>query len=77
VHPREAAKPAVVHNAAAVIGIHNHPSGDAAPSIEDRQCTERLAQAFKLLGIRLLDHIIIGESDYFSFADAGLLGQME
>lgn len=77
VHPREVAKPAVVHNAAAIIGVHNHPSGDAAPSVEDRQCTERLVQAFKLLGIRLLDHIIIGESDYFSFADAGLLGQME
>jgi DNA repair protein RadC len=77
VHPREVAKPAVIHNAAAVIGIHNHPSGDAAPSTEDRQCTERLVKAFKLLGIRLLDHIIIGDADYFSFADAGLLGQME
>ncbi|MGA2263862.1 MAG: JAB domain-containing protein, partial [Acidobacteriota bacterium] len=52
-------------------------SGDAAPSTEDRQCTERLVKAFKLLGIRLLDHIIIGDADYFSFADAGLLGQME
>jgi DNA repair protein RadC len=87
VHPREAMKPAVspkIDNkenwrnavqcsAAAVIFCHNHPSGDPAPSREDRDCTKRLVEAGKLLGIRVLDHVIIGDNDYFSFADAGLL----
>lgn len=85
VHPREAMKPAVTMRidhrenwrdavrctAAAVIFTHNHPSGDAAPSREDRECTKRLVDAGKVLGIRVLDHVICGDSDYFSFADAG------
>ena len=73
VHPRECLKAALLDSAAAVIFLHNHPSGDPAPSREDRECTNRLAQAAKILGIRVLDHIIFGETDYFSFADAGLL----
>jgi DNA repair protein RadC len=73
VHPRECLKAALLDSAAAVIFIHNHPSGDPAPSREDRECTNRLVEASKILGIRVLDHIIIGETDYFSFADAGLL----
>ena len=52
--------------------MHNHPSGDPAPSHEDRECTNRLVEAAKILGIRVLDHIIFG-TDYYSFADAGLL----
>ena len=73
VHPREVFKPAILENSAAVIFLHNHPSGDPAPSREDRECTNRLAQAAKILGIRVLDHIIFGETEYFSFADAGIL----
>jgi DNA repair protein RadC len=50
-----------------------HPSGDPAPSREDRDCTNRLVEASKILGIRVLDHIIFGQTDYYSFADVGLL----
>jgi DNA repair protein RadC len=76
VHPREEFKPAILENSAAIIFLHNHPSGDPAPSREDRECTNRLAQAAKILGIRVLDHIIFGETEYFSFADAGILADM-
>jgi DNA repair protein RadC len=75
VHPREVFAPAVKDSAAATICIHNHPSGDPAPSREDRECTERLCQAGKIIGIRVLDHIVLGFDDYYSFADAGLLNQ--
>ena len=74
-HPREVFWAAVYHRAAGIICLHNHPSGDPAPSREDRECTERLYKVSKILGIRLLDHIVIGENDYFSFADAGLLAE--
>jgi DNA repair protein RadC len=73
VHPREVFAPAVRDSTAAIIFMHNHPSGDPAPSREDRECTQRLFQAGYILGIRVLDHIVIGHDDYFSFADAGLL----
>ena len=73
VHPREVFKPAILENSAAVIFLHNHPSGDPAPSREDRECTNRLTAAAKILGIRVLGHVVFGEKDYFSFADAGLL----
>lgn len=73
VHPREVFGPAVRDSAAAVIFIHNHPSGDPAPSREDRECTQRLIHAGQILGIRVLDHIVLGYDDYYSFADAGLL----
>ncbi len=70
--PRDVLKVAVAQSAASIICCHNHVSGDAAPSREDRECTERLAAAAKILGIRLLDHIVFGE-EHFSFADAGLI----
>jgi DNA repair protein RadC len=73
VHPREVFKPAILSNASSVILTHNHPSRDPLPSQEDRALTVRLFQAGKLLGIDVLDHIIIGEEKYFSFADEGLL----
>jgi DNA repair protein RadC len=73
VHPREVFSAAVRDSTAALIFLHNHPSGDPAPSREDRECTQRLARAGKILGIRVLDHIILGHDDYFSFADAGQL----
>ncbi len=73
VHPRECLKAALLDSAAAVVFMHNHPSGDSAPSREDRDCTIRLVEASKILGIRVLDHVIFGETDYYSFADAGML----
>lgn len=73
VHPREVFSPAVRDSTAALIFLHNHPSGDPAPSLDDRECTQRLCRAGKILGIRVLDHVILGYDDYFSFADAGQL----
>ncbi|MBI3328128.1 MAG: DNA repair protein RadC [Nitrospinae bacterium] len=75
VHPREAFLPAIKESAAAVIFLHNHPSGDPTPSAEDKELTRRLADVGRLVGITVLDHIIIGmgEPGYVSFLDAGLL----
>ena len=73
VHPREVFALAVRESAAGVLFVHNHPSGDPMPSQEDRQLTDRLAAAGRLLGIRVLDHLIIGDSRYVSFADEGWL----
>ena len=73
VHPREVFALAVRESAAAVIFLHNHPSGDPTPSPEDRQLTDRLVAAGTLLGIRVLDHVIIGDGRYVSFADEGWL----
>jgi DNA repair protein RadC len=74
VHPREVYKSAILANAASIICGHNHPSTDCQPSRVDRALTTRLVEAGKLLGIRILDHVIIGgEGRYFSFADEGLL----
>jgi DNA repair protein RadC len=71
VHPREAFGPAVRESAAAVIFVHNHPSGDPDASPEDRALTERLVSVGELVGIRVLDHVIIGDRRYVSFADEG------
>jgi len=73
VHPRETFKAAVLMNAAGLILAHNHPSGDATPSSEDRTLTARLTQAGDLLGIRVLDHVVVGDNRYVSFADQGWL----
>lgn len=73
VHPREVFEPAVRHSAAGVIIAHNHPSGDPDPSQEDREVTVRLAQAGKLLGIELIDHVVIAKSGFKSFREAGYL----
>ncbi len=77
-HPREIFRPALIHAAFGVIVVHNHPSGDPSPSSADRTLTERLKDAAKLLQIRLLDHIILGNADngrtpWFSFKSAGLI----
>jgi DNA repair protein RadC len=73
VHPRETFKEAVREPAQSVMLVHNHPSGDPQPSDEDRALTRRLVGAGDILGIRVLDHVIIGMGDYFSFADQGIL----
>ncbi len=75
VHPREVFNLAVRESAAAVIFVHNHPSGDPSPSEEDRVLTARLVAAGELLGIQVLDHLIIGDGHYTSFADQGWLKQ--
>jgi DNA repair protein RadC len=73
VHPREVFREAIREAAAAVILVHNHPSGDPAPSQDDRLITSRLCRAGQLLGISVLDHLIIGNDDYFSFADHDMM----
>lgn len=71
VHPRELFKAAILANAAAIICAHNHPSGDPTPSAEDRRITERLRRAAEVLGIPILDHVVIGDPSFYSFADNG------
>ncbi len=73
VYPREVVRRALKLHSAAVILAHNHPSGVAEPSAADRRITERLQAALALLDIRVLDHIIIGRGEHYSFVDAGLL----
>ncbi|KAF1037522.1 MAG: hypothetical protein GAK33_02873 [Burkholderia lata] len=73
VYPREIVRRAMVHNAAALIVAHNHPSGAVQPSAEDRRLTRVLHDALALVDVRLLDHVVIGISDTFSFARAGWL----
>jgi len=73
VHPREVFRPAIVESAASIILVHNHPSGEVEPSIEDRNITKRLVELGRLIDIPVLDHIIIGERKYFSFREGGLI----
>ena len=73
VHPREAFKAAIKESAASMVFIHNHPSGDPEPSKEDLQITSRLAEAGNIVGIKILDHIIIGNDKYVSFKDRGIM----
>ncbi len=77
VEPRDILKPAILCNASAILILHNHPSGDVKPSASDRAFTDNIGKASKVMGIRLLDSIIIGEpgKPYYSLADDGLLGR--
>lgn len=72
VHPREVFKTALLNNSASIILVHNHPSGDVEPSNEDKSITNRLIECGKLLGIRVLDHVIVGDYLY-SFKEHGLI----
>ena len=77
-HPREILRPAVLHNAFAFILVHNHPSGDPAPSDADRRVTLRLAEAARMLQVTFFDHVILGSpsehrAPYFSFREAGVI----
>ena len=69
VHPREVFKTAILSNAASIVMIHNHPSGDVTPSKEDKEITLRIKESGTILGICLLDHIIIGNDTYYSFKE--------
>ena len=71
IHPRESIKGAVINSAANIIFLHNHPSGDPAPSIEDRAINKRLQEAFNIVGIDMLDSIIIGKDGYYSAREHG------
>ena len=73
VYPREVIKHAITHNAAAVILVHNHPSGDPEPSEADKRLTRRLKEALGLVDIRVLDHVVVGYEGYVSFAKRGIL----
>ena len=73
VHPREVYNPVIRESAAAVIFVHNHPSGDPAPSPEDLEITRRLKQVGEVMGNRVLDHVVIGHDRYYSFSDRGML----
>ena len=73
VHPREVFAPAIVHHAASIILVHNHPSGDPSPSREDIAVTQRLVKAGKIVDIPPIDHIIIGSSNFVSMKEKGLL----
>lgn len=73
VHPREVFREAIKRNASSVVLAHNHPSGDCEPSEEDIRITNRLAEAGRVLGIEVIDHIIIGKHDHLSFKERNLL----
>ena len=69
VHPREVYAPAILHHAAAIMVAHNHPSGDPKPSLEDKEVTRMLLRSGKVLGIPMIDHVIIGDGNYYSFLE--------
>ena len=73
VHPREVFEPAIAHSAAQVIVAHNHPSGNPEPSHEDRLITTRLADAGKILGIQIVDHVVVTRERFSSFKECGYL----
>jgi len=74
IHPREVSKAAIRASAAAVILVHNHPSGDPEPSAEDLGITARLAEAGRVVGIEVLDHVVVGDGRYVSLRERGALG---
>ena len=72
VHPREVFAPAVENAAAAMVLVHNHPSGDVTPSREDLDLTDRMVKAGKIMGIEVLDHLIVGKQNFLSLKERGL-----
>ncbi len=74
--PFEVLRSAILVNAYGLILVHNHPSGDATPGLEDKQFTKELKKLTDTGGVELHDHIIIGDGDYYSFAEAGLMAKL-
>lgn len=72
-HPREVFKAAMLNNASGIVCLHNHPSGDPEPSREDIKITRRLVEAGEIMGIKVLDHVIIGEQSYLSMKEKCLM----
>jgi len=77
VYPREIARSAILNNSSAVILLHNHPSGDPTPSVQDKEITLVIMEGLALFEIKVLDNIILGRDTYYSFADKGLIEQYE
>lgn len=75
-HPREVFQPAIMAGAVSIILTHNHPSGNVEPSREDLTATDSLVEAGKILGIRVLDHIIVGDSAFYSMHEHGHIGSV-
>ncbi len=73
VHPREVFAVAIRESADAIVFVHNHPSGDPTPSMEDVEITNRLVEVSRLVGIRVLDHVVVGDGCYVSFHERGLI----
>lgn len=73
IHPREVFRQAISDNAASVILVHNHPSGNVEPSEEDKSVTKRLTEAGDIIGIKVLDHLVVSTHDYYSFLENCLL----
>lgn len=73
VHPREVFTTAIRESADAIVFVHNHPSGDPTPSVEDVEITDRLVGVGRLVGIRVLDHVVVGDGCYTSFHERGLI----
>lgn len=74
IHPREVFRAAVTEGAAAVILVHNHPSGDPSPSVEDRAVTRQLVEAGRVLGIPILDHVVVGDGRFTALSEEGPMG---
>ncbi len=77
IYPRELLKKVFDHQAAAVVMIHNHPSGSVQPSIQDRRMTKNLLFALYFVDVAFLDHLVISPTEYFSFADQGIIRKMQ
>lgn len=77
VYIKEVFRGALLANATSIICIHNHPSGDCAPSVPDNEITKELVKAGALLQVRVLDHVILGHDRFYSYADEGLTGDYE
>lgn len=77
VSPREIVEGTIKHNATSLIFVHNHPSGNPEPSVSDKALTRELVYAGRIMRLRILDHIIIGDNRYFSFAGQGLIKEYE
>ena len=73
VHPRDVFYPAIKANAASIILVHNHPSGDPEPSADDIELTQRMSEAGKLLGIAVLDHVVVAKRGYVSLKERGVI----
>lgn len=77
VYPQQVFRSALIHNASALICVHNHPSGDPEPSLMDKEITKQIAMGAYILNIKFLDHVIVGDGRYYSFGDSGLINDYE
>jgi len=77
IYPREIVKKALDNNATSIILVHNHPSGNLKPNTADEKTTQKIMKSCKVIGVRVLDHIIIGDNNYYSYADAGKIKKWE